>query len=1617
MSVKMKPQTGRFAGHTVPVLMPLYRTDFGSWQFTEDGDYRCGAAAHCEIQIEADGIAADHCDLTYHAGHLAVRRGNGRVWVNELPVHTECPLSPGDTLSFGAISFRIDSAEPPARPVSFVADAPPISVAVPALFSAPVPPAAQFPYPAAPILPQAVAVIPPPVPAIAVATDSAELQEKLRAVAEQKSTLDARERQLHDAALASKEREQSLLERQKALDDRSTLLTEQRSTLAEQMREVTEQQNSLAALEQSLRKQKSDLDRKLRQLDDRELDLDSQSERNASLYAELERSRQDVQQQCDRLKARESELEAEFRRLDSRLREAEQTQSVAQTELSQRATALDAREQQLNNHTTELEQKYKLLRSEFSRLESQRTELADREHDIVQRDAKSRAFAEELSQREQQIAERTSSHEEHSRLVDVRTRDLDARIEAFQTMVASTEETLHFREAAIQTEKAEIARRSSEQSATQSELEQIRAEIEQSRQSLNDRESLLAERTAALDTQVRQMLEQSKNDEAGAAQAAAVEQLAALHAERESILKQRQELAESQSDLRRQEAALANRSRELDERDALLAEQTSRQDQAEAELQNRLVELESSRNLIQQQMADAGDAVSRSAQLAAKAETLLAEENQLVARKNELTEWQRELDSRSAELADRLKALKAHRRSAGWSAAEATQTVPVSSDEQLNAREESLRLLQLELMERQSSLELEQQRLTLERDLARQQTLAAESEREALQVAHKSLLCERNSVSQSVQDLKTREQSVRDLEAKLNRQSDDIASRIVAVEHQVALLRSRENELESRGAALHRNIQEFKLEMAEQRRRQLSDYVSAPEGEDTTPKDTQLTELAELLHTAERQRDVVTSERDAMLAAVRELQKALTDARDDVEEAAKLRSEVSRQSQELSKLYTTLEEKNAQLQISEARIAQEEEKVTALSLRLCQNSESAAAVSSGHSADMDHDQESRLLAELEAVRSELAQATQGDGTRLAELQQQVTERNRLISDLQEELERLRRQTGFTGTLSEDRSDSSGSETLKMQVAEQESALKERDEIIRELQIRLKEQTSGDSVSRESLVFESKELDRRASVLDDRDEELRERQRKLEQSEDEVELQRRELLEARQQLEQARAEIQMAMRQHANHPPVVPASTNTQVVRHDTIVDEPTHEAMMPAPVASVADSSATSGGTESGASALRAELAALFGIGASSESERFTPPPIPEYIDTSEPVGTSQAVSLSFGTDASAIVSAPGPVEATSGAEEPEAESEDFVKDYMEQLLARSRKSAGTTLPQELKGDSKKKSGTAGKAASAPAKQEPPKLPKVTSFIEQYMANGYGDLDSATAATTPAADQAATPENPSMPSTPRQKMDLQKLRENMDSFRSLSTQSVEKAIVHSTLKRERHNINGRIMLSVVLGTMTVFLAIANFKGVINHVFAVWIALGATVVSIAELARKMSQIRSKCRETLSPDAETRSAMKRPQETATSDIQSESGEDPVANLMASALAVSPQAAVDSTIPANTVSAMNAQPHHDHMAGQSASAATKSSTESSVNSALNQGRPGFSAAPGNASMNHSDSAVSIRGVESLSAAEELLRSIAQQGAQTQSPTTAAAKPRFDANDSDDESQYFEL
>ncbi len=269
------------------------------------------------------------------------------------------------------------------------------------------------------------------------------------------------------------------------------------------------------------------------------------------------------------------------------------------------------------------------------------------------------------------------------------------------------------------------------------------------------------------------------------------------------------------------------------------------------------------------------------------------------------------------------------------------------------------------------------------------------------------------------------------------------------------------------------------------------------------------------------------------------------------------------------------------------------------------------------------------------------------------------------------------------------------------------------------------------------------------------------------------------------------------------------------------------------------------------------------------------PPPTPssagplisvsEFVDLTEATGQAQAVALKFGQDASALVeSVPAPAAEAEPARE--ENSDDFVRDYMEQLLARSRKSAGNALPSELKTSETKKPEPAPAAAqvkkneSAAARKEGP---KVKSFIEQYMAGGFGDLtgEGNFQSTAPIASEPEQEDvvESSEPKVPRQKIDLQKLREDMDSFRTLSTQSVENALVDHAIRKERHSINGRIMFVAVLVIMTVFLAIANLKGIINHPSITWVCMVAAIGAAAELARKYVSLKARCRVGLQGEA--------------------------------------------------------------------------------------------------------------------------------------------------------------
>jgi hypothetical protein len=439
--------------------------------------------------------------------------------------------------------------------------------------------------------------------------------------------------------------------------------------------------------------------------------------------------------------------------------------------------------------------------------------------------------------------------------------------------------------------------------------------------------------------------------------------------------------------------------------------------------------------------------------------------------------------------------------------------------------------------------------------------------------------------------------------------------------------------------------------------------------------------------------------------------------------------------------------------------------------------------------------------------------------------------------------------------------------LQAQLNRATEVISDRDDLIRELRMRLSKQVeqSGDSSANENinaadLQKEARELDRRASLLDTREEEVREQLRMVSNSQEEVEKQRRQLLDARQQLEMARTEIQVAMKQHSVATSYATESeTNMRKVNEEISTESLRPGAaifgMEAEPVSLLTDEDEEA--SASAALDLRAELASLFGLnGRNAEKPAQEVFSTHEMPDTFEPLGAAKPVALHFGEDASRIVSGhveePTPESSASAAGEDT--SDDFVRDYMEQLLSRSRKSAGNSLPSELSGGSKGKSAGPSPAPAATKKPEAAATkspPKVKSYIDQYMAGGSMPLEDSGASDSNVTHSEASGDNPEeAPMIPRAKVDVEKLRQNMDSFRSVSTHSVEKALVTHALRTERLSINGRIFLVCVMGFMSVFFAIANYKGIINSTALIWVTLLGAIGAALELTRKMYAVKSK-----------------------------------------------------------------------------------------------------------------------------------------------------------------------
>lgn len=263
---------------------------------------------------------------------------------------------------------------------------------------------------------------------------------------------------------------------------------------------------------------------------------------------------------------------------------------------------------------------------------------------------------------------------------------------------------------------------------------------------------------------------------------------------------------------------------------------------------------------------------------------------------------------------------------------------------------------------------------------------------------------------------------------------------------------------------------------------------------------------------------------------------------------------------------------------------------------------------------------------------------------------------------------------------------------------------------------------------------------------------------------------------------------------------------------------------------------------------VRSEIAELFGITNSAFQEK---PEEERRVSAAAELMSavddysqedSAAVSMSF-SEAEQVLLRPKSSlqrEPEASLEEEDESHDDFVSQYMEQLLSRNRQSAGGSLPEELTRTTKRSDRSVVEKSAVREKPKPQ-----ASFIDQYMSGTYSQMDASVDRSADvlvsgvAGDTAVRP--------PRAKIDVRLLRQNMDSFREISSRSVENALATHARRRERGNLMKRATILGALSLLSVLIVVASMTGAIPFGIFAWLSIAAVVVSGGEFLWKLKSI--------------------------------------------------------------------------------------------------------------------------------------------------------------------------
>lgn len=176
----------------------------------------------------------------------------------------------------------------------------------------------------------------------------------------------------------------------------------------------------------------------------------------------------------------------------------------------------------------------------------------------------------------------------------------------------------------------------------------------------------------------------------------------------------------------------------------------------------------------------------------------------------------------------------------------------------------------------------------------------------------------------------------------------------------------------------------------------------------------------------------------------------------------------------------------------------------------------------------------------------------------------------------------------------------------------------------------------------------------------------------------------------------------------------------------------------------------------------------------------------------------------------------------------------DSVKLYLEKLLERSQ---DPTTPESILVDHRK-AADFHRGIDRRAKPEPYR-PPVMSYLEAYMSAHGGELAPG-AVTTNALPSKPKLDAVSEPLKARPPVDVDSIRESMDSFRVVAIHSFEHALLSHLLRETKAKIAWRTVMIAGLAGITALIFLANMKRVIDFSPLNWLMPSLVLLSAADL---------------------------------------------------------------------------------------------------------------------------------------------------------------------------------